>query len=378
MATWAVKRSTTINPVLEEFRARGINLIGPLPADTLFTPKHLQGADAVLAMYHDQGLPVLKYQGFGRAANITLGLLIIRTSVDHGTALDLAATGGADNGSLQTAIEVAAKWQPEVGCLIDMQHQARKRFGQNFLVDQQIISQIVSAIGASESDNLIEIGPGTAAITEHLVKQCPSMKVVELDRDLVSFLTEKFAAYPDFTIFSGDALRTDLPQFHQGRQMRLVGNLPYNILHAAAVSSARCSPADPRYALYVAAGGGRASRRCAWNQSLWPALGNGSVSLSRDATNTGSTRGIRPAPKVQSAIVRLKPHSEKPFVAEDEGLLSQLVSHSFQQRRKTLRNCLAFTQSISTQWSTRLISAAALNSLAWLNLLHYPTISTTV
>ena len=98
-----------ISPVLEQFRAQGINLIGPLPADTLFTPKHLDSADAVLAMYHDQGLPVLKYQGFGRAANITLGLPIIRTSVDHGTALDLAGTGSADSGSLQTAIQVAVQ-----------------------------------------------------------------------------------------------------------------------------------------------------------------------------------------------------------------------------------------------------------------------------
>ena len=79
-----------IEPVLKLFRQRGDNILGPMPADTLFTAKHLNNADAVLAMYHDQGLPVLKHQGFGRAANITLGLPIIRTSVDHGTALDLA------------------------------------------------------------------------------------------------------------------------------------------------------------------------------------------------------------------------------------------------------------------------------------------------
>ena len=96
-----------IEPVLEQFRQQDINLIGPLPADTLFSPKYLDNADAVLAMYHDQGLPVLKYQGFGRAANITLGLPIIRTSVDHGTALDLAGSGSADQGSLHTAIQVA-------------------------------------------------------------------------------------------------------------------------------------------------------------------------------------------------------------------------------------------------------------------------------
>ena len=96
-----------IEPVLAQLRAEGLDLQGPLPADTLFTPKYLQRADAVLAMYHDQGLPVLKYQGFGRAVNITLGLPMIRTSVDHGTALDLAGRGGADLGSLRAAIDCA-------------------------------------------------------------------------------------------------------------------------------------------------------------------------------------------------------------------------------------------------------------------------------
>ncbi len=98
----------TITPVLDEFRAQGLELEGPLPADTLFTPRWLDNADAVLAMYHDQGLPVLKYQSFGSAVNITLGLPIIRTSVDHGTALDLAGTGKADAGSLLEAIKCAA------------------------------------------------------------------------------------------------------------------------------------------------------------------------------------------------------------------------------------------------------------------------------
>lgn len=96
-----------IIPTLNELRSEGLDLTGPLPADTLYTPKHLQHADATLAMYHDQGLPVLKFHGFGRAANITLGMPIIRTSVDHGTALDLAGTGTADAGSLLTAIKVA-------------------------------------------------------------------------------------------------------------------------------------------------------------------------------------------------------------------------------------------------------------------------------
>lgn len=96
-----------IEPCLQRLRAEGMDLVGPLPADTLFTPKHLEHCDAVLAMYHDQGLPVLKYKGFGAAVNVTLGLPIIRTSVDHGTALDLAGTGRIDGGSLQVALETA-------------------------------------------------------------------------------------------------------------------------------------------------------------------------------------------------------------------------------------------------------------------------------
>lgn len=96
-----------IEPTLECLRNEGMDLRGPLPADTLFTPKYLEHCDAVLAMYHDQGLPVLKYKGFGAAVNVTLGLPIIRTSVDHGTALDLAGSGKIDTGSLKVALETA-------------------------------------------------------------------------------------------------------------------------------------------------------------------------------------------------------------------------------------------------------------------------------
>jgi 4-hydroxythreonine-4-phosphate dehydrogenase len=98
-----------IAPVLDRLRREGLGVEGPLPADTLFTPARLAGCDCVLAMYHDQGLPVLKYASFGHGINVTLGLPIIRTSVDHGTALDLAGTGKADPGSLLAAIEAAAE-----------------------------------------------------------------------------------------------------------------------------------------------------------------------------------------------------------------------------------------------------------------------------
>lgn len=105
-----------IEPVLETLRSENMRLSGPLPADTLFVPRYLEKADAVLAMYHDQGLPVLKHLGFGQAVNITLGLPIIRTSVDHGTALDIAGRGPVDGGSLQAAVSMAlemAKFQQE-------------------------------------------------------------------------------------------------------------------------------------------------------------------------------------------------------------------------------------------------------------------------
>ena len=219
-------------------------------------------------------------------------------------------------------------------------HQARKRFGQNFLVDQQIISQIVSAVGPKPEDNLIEIGPGMAAITEHLVELCPSMSVLELDRDLVEFLDGKFSQYPNFTIHSGDALKTDFAEFHQGNDLRLVGNLPYNIstpllfhllsvrhlikdmhfmLQREVVDRLGAAPGTKAY--------GRLSVMIQYHCRVMPLI-------------PVPPESFRPAPKVQSAIVRLKPHRNKPCVAENEELLSQLVSHSFQQRRKTLRNSL--------------------------------------
>ncbi len=98
-----------IAPAIARARASGIDATGPWPADTIFTPRQLQGTDVVLAMFHDQGLPTLKYAGFGSAVNVTLGLPILRTSVDHGTALDLAGTGRAEAGSLFAALTLAAQ-----------------------------------------------------------------------------------------------------------------------------------------------------------------------------------------------------------------------------------------------------------------------------
>jgi 4-hydroxythreonine-4-phosphate dehydrogenase len=103
------EEANIISPLLAKLRREGFDVEGPLPADTLFNPRQLKACDCVLAMYHDQGLPVLKYASFGAGVNVTLGLPIIRTSVDHGTALELAGTGRARRGSLIEAIRLAAK-----------------------------------------------------------------------------------------------------------------------------------------------------------------------------------------------------------------------------------------------------------------------------
>ena len=219
-------------------------------------------------------------------------------------------------------------------------HKARKRFGQNFLIDQQIIGQIVSAVGAKAGDNLIEIGPGTAAITEHLVKTCPNMNLLELDRDLVEFLSNKFSDYPGLKITNGDALNTDFSEFYDGRQLRLVGNLPYNIstpllfhlltighlikdmhfmLQREVVDRLGASPGNKTY--------GRLSVMIQYYCRVMPLI-------------PVPPESFRPAPRVQSAVVRLKPHPKKPFVAVNEILLSKVVNVCFQKRRKTLRNCL--------------------------------------
>lgn len=223
---------------------------------------------------------------------------------------------------------------------MNTQHQPRKRFGQNFLIDQQVIGQIVAAINPTPEDNLIEIGPGMAAITEHLVKLCPSMTLVELDRDLIEFLQQKLIDYPAVSIINSDALKTDFGALYQGDKMRLVGNLPYNIstpllfhlletreqirdmhfmLQREVVDRLSAAPGQKSY--------GRLSVMIQYHCRVMPLIPVPPTSFN-------------PAPKVQSAVVRLTPYSEVPYKADNPKLLSQIVSQCFQQRRKTLKNCL--------------------------------------
>jgi 16S rRNA (adenine1518-N6/adenine1519-N6)-dimethyltransferase len=223
---------------------------------------------------------------------------------------------------------------------LNTQHKPRKRFGQNFLIDQQVIGQIVAAINPTPDENLIEIGPGMAAITEHLVKLCPRMTLVELDRDLIEFLNQKLIDYPTVTIINNDALKTDFDALYQGEKMRLVGNLPYNIstpllfhlletrekirdmhfmLQREVVDRLSAAPGQKSY--------GRLSVMIQYHCRVMPLIPVPPTSFN-------------PPPKVQSAVVRLTPYSELPYKADNLKLLSQIVSLCFQQRRKTLKNCL--------------------------------------
>ena len=106
-----------IEPVIRRLQGEGMQVRGPIPADTAFAPQFLDGTDAIVAMYHDQGLPVVKHVGFGNAVNVTLGLPILRTSVDHGTALGLARSGAADAGSLRAALSLAVQLSGGTGAL---------------------------------------------------------------------------------------------------------------------------------------------------------------------------------------------------------------------------------------------------------------------
>lgn len=220
-------------------------------------------------------------------------------------------------------------------------HQARKRFGQNFLVDASTIAKIVAAVAPKPSDNIVEIGPGQGAITEPMLSRCPSLNVVELDRDLIPLLQAKFQHYPALQIHQGDALSTDFSRFYQtGRPLRIIGNLPYNIstpllfhllgysgmikdmhfmLQKEVVDRLAASPGEKHY--------GRLSVMVQYHSQVQPLF----------RVPPGA---FRPAPKVESAIVRLVPYPQPPCPATNLARLSKLVNACFQQRRKTIRNTL--------------------------------------
>lgn len=220
-------------------------------------------------------------------------------------------------------------------------HQARKRFGQNFLHDPGVIERIVRAINPKPDDAMVEIGPGLGALTEEILAVNPNLQVVELDRDLIPVLRTKFFNYPNFRIHEADALKFDFSQIVDDRPLRIIGNLPYNIstplifhllgqsgvvrdmhfmLQKEVVQRMAATPGDNNY--------GRLGIMTQYFCKVQPLFEVG-------------PGAFRPAPKVDSAIVRLAPHATLPHPAKDLGTLQAVVRTAFNARRKTLRKALA-------------------------------------
>ncbi|MCD1645918.1 16S rRNA (adenine(1518)-N(6)/adenine(1519)-N(6))-dimethyltransferase [Marinobacter sp. EhC06] len=219
-------------------------------------------------------------------------------------------------------------------------HQARKRFGQNFLHDPGVIEQIIRAINPKPDDAIVEIGPGLGALTEEILAVNPRLQVVELDRDLIPVLRTKFFNYPEFRIHEADALKFDFSELMVDRPLRIIGNLPYNIstplifhllaqadvvqdmhfmLQKEVVQRMAAVPGDNNY--------GRLGIMTQYFCKVQPLFEVGSGAF-------------RPAPKVDSAIVRLVPHKTLPHPAKDLATLQAVVRTAFNARRKTLRKAL--------------------------------------
>ncbi|HEX9687286.1 MAG TPA: 16S rRNA (adenine(1518)-N(6)/adenine(1519)-N(6))-dimethyltransferase RsmA [Burkholderiales bacterium] len=218
-----------------------------------------------------------------------------------------------------------------------MRHIPRKRFGQNFLIDEAAIAAIVEAIAPRPGDHMVEIGPGLGALTRPLAGLLAHLHVIEIDRDIVARLRAAFPA-GRVTVHEGDALRFDFSAL--GQRLRVVGNLPYNIStpllfhlarHAAAIEDIHVMlqkevvermVARPSTSEY-----GRLSVMLQYRFQMEPVL-----AVAADA--------FRPVPKVESAVVRMVPYARLPHPAADEAALGKIVAAAFARRRKTLRNAL--------------------------------------
>lgn len=220
-------------------------------------------------------------------------------------------------------------------------HRARKRFGQNFLHDQRIISHIVRSIHPNNTDNMVEIGPGKGAITQLILDVCPFLNVVELDRDLIPILQAKFGHLEHFTINEADALKFDFAQLGDAqRPLRIVGNLPYNIstpliFHLLSYSH---MVKDMHFMLQKEVVLRMAAKE---NENNYGRLSIMTQYLCEvEHLFDVGPECFDPQPKVDSAIVRLTPHKTQPYIADDNKTLELVVRTAFNQRRKTLRNTL--------------------------------------
>lgn len=224
---------------------------------------------------------------------------------------------------------------------LEKPHRARKRFGQNFLHDFHVINQIVRSIHPQATDNLVEIGPGKGAITELLLERCGGLNVVELDRDLIPLLQQRFAQNPNFHIHEADALTFDFSQLgSESNPLRIVGNLPYNIstplifhlLSYAPIVKDMHFMLQREVVLRMAAG---------VNENNYGRLGIMTQYRCRvEHLFDVGPECFDPAPKVDSAIVRLSPIAEPIHKAQNIDTLDAVVKTAFNQRRKTLRNTL--------------------------------------
>lgn len=225
-------------------------------------------------------------------------------------------------------------------------HNPRKRFGQNFLHDPQVIRSILTAINTQAKDHLVEIGPGLGALTGGLLQECGKLDVVELDRDLAPHLESKFGHSSSFNIHLCDALKFDFASLamqherEEGHLIRIVGNLPYNIstpliFHLLAQSHVIH---DMHFMLQKEV----VDRLCA--SAGEPAYGRLGIMVQYHCHTERVLRvgpgAFNPAPKVDSAVIRLTPHREKPVTTNNEELLSSIVTAAFNQRRKTIKNGL--------------------------------------
>ncbi len=221
-----------------------------------------------------------------------------------------------------------------------MQHRPRKRFGQNYLYDPSAIARILNAVHACHGERIVEIGPGQGAITGGLLRTAGRLDAVELDRDLIVPLQEKFSTGGELRIFNADALGFDFCALSKGEDLRIVGNLPYNIstpLLFHLITQADCIR-DMHFLLQkevvarMAAGPGSKT------------YGRLSVMIQaycrvHSLFDIGPG-AFKPPPKVDSTFVRLEPHRESVYMIADEERFARLVSQAFSQRRKTLRNTL--------------------------------------
>jgi 16S rRNA (adenine1518-N6/adenine1519-N6)-dimethyltransferase len=221
------------------------------------------------------------------------------------------------------------------------QHRARKRFGQNFLRDPGIIDRLERAIHPQASEHLVEIGPGLGALTDALLQSGCKLDAVELDRDLVTPLLAAFSVYPQFTLHSADALTFDFGQLaDDGKPLRVVGNLPYNISTPLIFRLLEQAPliSDMHFMLQLEV----VQRLTATPGSKhWGRLAiMTQFRCSAELLFEVPPEAFEPAPKVQSAIVRLVPFTQAPWPDCNEKTLGRLVQAAFSQRRKTLRNNL--------------------------------------